>query len=220
MADDWISAFPQLGRLEEPARRLLADAARQVRVPAGAVLFREGSQCADYMLVLGGSVRVQMVGESGREIVLYRVERGQACVLTTCCLMAGEPYSAEGLAETGVEAVTLPAAAFRELLARSAVFRDFVFSVYGTRIADLLLLVEEVAFGRIDVRLARLLAERAGDGALAATHQELAVELGSAREVVSRQLKEFERRGWVALQRGRIEVRNRTALADLGGTPV
>ncbi|MDA8229983.1 MAG: Crp/Fnr family transcriptional regulator [Magnetospirillum sp.] len=208
-------AFTDLAALDADALRVLDASARPVVIPAGTVVFTEGGACSVYMLVTDGSVRVQKVSDGGREIVLYRVERGQSCVLTTNCLLAGENYSAEGVAETEVRALTIPAATFRVLLARSEVFRDFVFATYAARISDLLMLIEEVAFGRIDVRLAGWLAQRQTPEGIRTTHQEIATELGTAREVVSRQLKEFERRGWVALYRGRVEVRDASALARL-----
>lgn len=192
-------------------------ASRIVTIPAGTILFQDGTECANYVLVIDGAIRVQKVAENGREIVLYRVEAGQSCVLTTNCLIARDDYSAEGIAETEVRALILPAATFRALLARSEPFRDFVFSAYAARIADLLMLIEEVAFGRVDVRLAAWLRQHADrSGEIRATHQDIATELGTAREVVSRQLKEFERRGWVSLHRGRVVVTDADGLASLG----
>lgn len=208
--------FPALVGLDPDAARMLDQSARLAAIPAGTILFRDGTECSSYVLVVEGSIRVQKVAENGREIVLYRVERGQSCVLTTNCLIARDDYSAEGLAETDVKALVLPAQAFRSLLAQSPVFRDFVFSAYASRISDLLMLIEEVAFGRIDVRLGAWLRQHAGaEGAVSATHQDIAIELGTAREVVSRQLKDFERRGWVALHRGRLEILDRNGLASL-----
>ena len=213
MSENWIDAFPGLARLEEPARLILQKAAMVATLPAGAVPFRHGDSCESFLFVLSGTVRVHMTSETGREIVLYRVEDGQTCILTTCCLMSNEDYPAEAVTESEVSAVVLPAAGFREMVARSTVFRDFVFSTYGRRIFDLTLLVEEVAFQNIDLRLARFLVEAADTrGQLALTHQEVAVELGSVREVISRQLKEFERRNWVELRRGRIDVLDADAL--------
>ena len=218
MDHDWLEAFPALAALDEPAKRILGGSARVVTLPAGAMPFHQGSACEAYLFVVSGSVRVHMVSETGREIVLYRVEDGQTCILTTCCLMSREDYPAHAVTETEVTAAVLPAAAFRELVARSAAFREFVFSAYGGRIADLMLLVDQVAFHNIDLRLAHFLLESKGaDGRLDTTHQHVAVELGTAREVVSRQLKEFERRGWVALHRGRIDVTDADALDDLVG---
>lgn len=221
MNADFAASFPQFARLDPESAQLFAGQARVVTLPPGTAVFHDGSACVHYVLVIEGSVRVQKVAENGREIVLYRVESGQSCVLTTNCLISHGDYSAEGIAETEVKAMILPAAAFRLLLARSEAFRDFVFSAYATRIADLLLLIEEVAFGRVDVRLAAWLSQHSGqDGAIRATHQDLATELGTAREVVSRQLKEFERRGWVGLFRGRIEIKNRAGLESLRDSSV
>ncbi|EKV32012.1 transcriptional regulator, Crp/Fnr family [Caenispirillum salinarum AK4] len=213
------TAFPELAAIDGEGLRVFRDALRVMEVPPGTVLFSEGSECQAYVLVLDGSVRVQKISESGREIVLYRVERGQTCVLTTACLMTSAEYGAEGVAETPVKAAVLSAAAFQALLDASPAFRRFVFTVYAGRIADLLMLIEEVAFGRVDMRLAQALrahARRDGHATVTTTHQALATELGTAREVVSRQLKEFERRGWVALSRGRIEIRDDAALRALG----
>lgn len=216
MDQEISDSFPQFAHLDTESARLLQAAARVVDIPAGTVLFQDGSECSTYVLVLDGSIRVQKVSEGGREIVLYRVEAGQSCVLTTNCLIAREDYAAEGIAETDIRALVVPAATFRALLGQSEPFRDFVFAAYASRIADLLMLIEEVAFGRIDVRLAGWLRARAEEGPeIRATHQEIATELGTAREVVSRQLKEFERRGWVALRRGRLEIRDRAGLSSL-----
>ncbi len=176
-------------------------------------LFRAGDRCHTFLMVLDGTVRVQMTSETGREIVLYRVARGETCIVTTACLLTDAPYGAEAVAETDIDAVALAAGPFHELVARSAAFRDFVFASFGTRLTGMMMLIEEVAFGRIDLRLARFLADRCdAAGGLDTTHQALAVELGTAREVVSRQLKEFERRGLVALSRGRIQVPDPAAL--------
>jgi CRP/FNR family transcriptional regulator len=218
MEKELFEAFPGLSSLEDSNLPMLSASARPIQVPKSTVIFREGGSCQNFILMLSGAVRVQMISGLGREIVLYRVERGQTCVLTTTSLMAGTDYAAQGVAESDVQAVALPAPSFRELLARSAVFRTFVFSAFSTRISDLLLLIEEVAFGRIDVRLAQLLLDRCGrDGCVRATHQELSVELGTAREVVSRQLKEFERRSWVRLHRGYLELLDRASIGELSG---
>ncbi|CCG42420.1 Crp/Fnr family transcriptional regulator [Magnetospirillum molischianum] len=207
---------PSLPDLDRDSARVFDDAARLVRVPAGTVLFRDGATCQNYVLVVEGAIRVHKISEGGREIVLYRVESGQTCVLTANCLITARDYDAEGIAETDVEMIVLPVHAFRKLLALSESFRDFVFSAYASRLSDLLLLIEEVAFGRIDVRLAGWLAARIGPGGtIRTTHQEIAVELGTAREVISRQLKEFERRGWVRLGRGLIEPCDPIALRQL-----
>lgn len=220
MADTpaWLASFPALEAVSDPFVRTRLAMAQVMQLPPGVTVFRDGDVCRNYLLVLDGSVRVQKLSESGKEIVLYRVESGQSCVLTTSCLLSGEHYLAEAVTETDVRAVALPMAAFHEALGASRPFRDFVFRSFGERISGLILLVEAVAFGRMDTRLAQRLLERAdGSGALVATHQELAAELGTAREVISRLLKEFERRGWVRLGRGRVTLDDRNALQELAG---
>ncbi|RAU22552.1 Crp/Fnr family transcriptional regulator [Paramagnetospirillum kuznetsovii] len=218
MAEDGLAAFPGLANLDSDSARAFRQAARPMSVPAGTVMFRDGAECSNYVLVVNGSIRVHKLSEGGREIVLYRVERGQSCVLTTNCLIANENYGAEGIAETPVDLIILPSSTFKSLLAKSETFRDFVFSAFAVRISDLLMLIEEVAFGRIDARLAGWLSSRAeADTAIKATHQEIAVELGTAREVVSRQLKDFERRGLVELSRGSLKVLNHAALVGVAG---
>lgn len=204
---DWITLFPALANLEDETSARLIETSQAVSLPANQYVFRAGDESHNFLLVLSGSVRVQMISETGREIVLYRVDTGETCVLTTACLLGHDPYIAEGITETEVHAIAIPASVFHELLGRSAVLRDFVFQSYGARLANLMMLVEEVAFGRLDVRLARFLCENADAlGQLSMTHQKLAYELGSAREVISRQLKEFERQDLVKLNRGQITI--------------
>ena len=184
---DWTQSFPALTALDPVTRDRLITLARPVVAPSGTHIFAAGSPCGAFLFLLSGRVRVAKTGENGREIVLYRVEPGETCIVTTMCLMTGAAYDADGIAETDIQAQALPMGGFRELLALSAGFRDFVFLAFGTRIGDLLLLVEEVAFRRIDQRLAaRLLELSRHDADIGATHQDLAMELGTAREVISR----------------------------------
>lgn len=216
-SDTWITRFPGLSAGLEPAvgERLLRES-RIARVPAGTMLFGPGQPPTHLLLLLEGTVRVQQTSESGRDIVLYRVEAGQSCVLTTACLLAYEDYLAEGIAETDLVTVAIPRPVFDELLATSPGFRTFVFTAYSRRITDLFRVIDEVAFQRVDIRLAqRLIDLSRGKEIVPATHQDLASELGTAREVVSRQLQEFQRRGWVSQSRGSITLRDRAALEGL-----
>jgi len=214
---EWMHAFPALREANDAAWQQAAAKVKLATVPQGAVLFRDGDACGGYVMVMEGSVRVQKIDPEGREIVLYRVEPGQTCMLTTTCLLGSQAYPAEGVAESEVELAMLPADAFHVAMAASEAFRRFVFAAIGRRINDLMLLVEDVAFGRMDMRLARLLLKRSQKhGAqLDCTHQKLAFELGTAREVVSRILKDFERRNLVELRRGEVEVLDAAALTEL-----
>jgi len=219
MYQHWLDYFPALQTLEESLKEELASTATQVALPEGAHAFQVTDSCENYLFLISGTVRVQYLAESGREIVLYRVARGETCVLTTACLLANQEYAVEGIAETEVEAILLPHSGFDKLLACSDLFRNFVFSNYATRLTNLMLLIEEVAFGRMDMRIARCLLDRIdSNNQVSLTHRELAVETGTAREVISRQLKEFSRRNWVRLERGRVNVIDIDALRRLADT--
>lgn len=208
---DPLAAFPALAGLEPGARAALLGAAMPIAAPAGTVLFRPGEACERFVMLRSGSVRVQLLSDTGHEIVLYRVRAGETCVITTSCLIAHEAYSAEGISDGPVDALIVPLAVFEQLMATSAVFRGFVMAAFGTRLAELMHRIDDVAFRPIDARLAeRLLA--APQDTITTTHQALAVEIGTAREVVSRRLKAFERDGMVALARGAIELRDRDGL--------
>jgi CRP/FNR family transcriptional regulator len=216
MASDWIEDVPLLRRLDQPTRALLREAAVRKQVPRGAVLFRPGDQCVHFPLIVAGTVRVQRVTESGREIVLYRVSNNETCILTTASLLADDAYSAEGVAETDITAYIVPADRFAAMMNASADFRALVFDGYSKRIATLMSRIEEIVCTRINVRLAeRLLALKGADNRINVTQQALAADLGTAREVVGRTLKTFERSGWVKLSRGGAEITNAGALRAL-----
>jgi CRP/FNR family transcriptional regulator len=209
-----LERFPFLaglpaGRLE----RLLAEA-QLVHAPRGTVLFDARQPCRGFPLLLEGSVRVAKSSPGGREIVLYRVGPGQGCLLSGGCLLGDTDYTARAVAEEDATLLSLPPALFQELMLGFEPFRRFVFGMYGERLAEVMELVEEVAFRRLDARLAQLLASRGP--VIEATQQQLADELGSVREIVSRLLRQFEERGWVELARNRVTVRDARALAELG----
>ncbi|WP_289079369.1 Crp/Fnr family transcriptional regulator [uncultured Thalassospira sp.] len=213
---DWIMQFPGLSRLSAELRQYLTDNSRVIDIPVDTVIFGPGKPPEQLLLLLSGTVRVQKTSETGREIVLYRVHAGESCVLTTACLMAYEDYSAEGIAETGLQAVAIPRDVFDRMVADSPEFRQFVFMAYSRRMTDLFAVVEEIAFRRLDIRLAQKLIELSSEQqTIQTTHQKLAGELGTAREVISRQLAEFQRRGWIEQARGVIHILDRDQIKAL-----
>ncbi|HEX5612069.1 MAG TPA: Crp/Fnr family transcriptional regulator [Burkholderiales bacterium] len=208
-----IEQFPVFAGLPgAQADRLVAEA-QLLRAPRGSILFDAKQPCRGFPLLLDGSVRVTKTAPSGREILLYRVEPGQGCILSGGCLLGHSDYSATGIAEQDVTLLSVPPALFQELLLEHEPFRNFIFGMYGERLAEVMELVEEVAFRRLDARLAQLLIRRGP--VLEDTHQRLADELGSVREIVSRLLRSFEERGWVRLERERITVLDPKALSAL-----
>jgi CRP/FNR family transcriptional regulator len=208
--------FPELARSRDKVVTRALGAARRLKLPAGSAVFHVGSTCDKYLLVLEGSVRVQVLTDSGHSVVLYHVRAGESCILTTSCLLGDVPYPADGVTENSVVALAIDSAEFKRALGESPGFRKFVFRNIGKRFAKVIGHLTEIAFGSIDRRLAQALLQRLAAGrSVALTHQELATELGTAREVVSRHLKHFEQQGWVNLGRGRIQVLAEPALRRL-----
>jgi CRP/FNR family transcriptional regulator, anaerobic regulatory protein len=210
----WLESFPALLQLEPNAREILLKSARVVEAPIGTIGYREGGACGAYVMRLAGQSRVYKMSSSGREILLYRVAAGETCVITTTCLLGNSNYPASTIVEEPIRDVIIPSAAFNQLMVDSKVFRTFVMTNYGALISDLIVLLDEVAFHSLDARLAKLLLD-ANTETISRTHQLMADELGTAREVVSRQLKRFEQKGWVKLGRGQVEIANRNALEKL-----
>ena len=211
--DKLLQRFPVLAELPAKARQALFTQGMVHRMAAGATLFAPGNPCTGFPLILEGTVRVVKASPQGREILLYRVGPGESCILSSGCLLGHSDYSASGIAETEVTLFHMPANVFQELLLASVPFRQFVFGLLGARLSEVMELVEAVAFHRVDERLARLLIHRGP--MVSASHQMLADELGSAREVVSRLLSSFAARGWVKLERERVMVTDLKSLSAL-----
>jgi CRP/FNR family transcriptional regulator len=206
--------YPVLQTLPDALAARLAAEAQTIEVPAGAVLFDERQPCQGFPLVLSGCIRVLKCAANGRELPLYKVLPGESCIITSSCLLGHADYNARGVTEGKTRLVLLPRPLFDALLQTPA-FRDFVFGLFAERIADLMQLVEEVAFRKLDQRLANLLL---GKGRLLnVTHQQLADELGSVREMVSRLLKGFAEQGLVRLGREQIEILDPAGLRRIAG---
>ena len=196
--------YPAFEALDDARLDALLDECPIVNVEAGTVLFDDRSPCEALPLLVEGIVRVSKAGGSGRELQLYRVVPGEACILTSSCLLGKVAYNARGVAETGVVAVAVPQPVFQRLLSAHEPFRNYIFGLFAERIGELMQLVEAIAFQKLDQRLAALLL---GKGRrIHVTHQALADELGSVREIVSRLLKSFAELGLVSLGREQIEI--------------
>ena len=200
-------------------QELLASASI-VRLAAGSDYFHEGDICDQFALVGSGSLRVYKVGESGREITLYHVQAGESCLLNMTCLATGTPCPATARVETDVEAIVFKGEEFRRWMSTNELLRTYAFEMVATRFAGAMELIEEIAFQRMDRRLADYLAtqfadSRRGTRWIETTHAQIAAELGSAREVVSRLLKDFEHRGAIQLSRGRIQLENDRVLRSI-----
>lgn len=208
-----LQIYPMLGELPASTLDELFASATYMKVPAQAMMFDENQPCMGFPLLLSGSARVIKAAPNGRELHLYYVLPGEACILTSSCLLGRANYQARCLVQQDLELVVLPPAAFRVLFSHLESFRDHVFSRFSERLSDLLQLVSAVTFQKLDQRLAVALTARPSP--IQSTHQALADELGSLREIVSRLLKNFADQGWVRLGRERIEVVDAMALRRL-----
>ncbi len=199
-----LRLYPAFRSLRPAALERLLEEASVRKVPAGTVMFDETNPCQAFPMLIEGTISVSKVAPNGRELQLYRVVPGESCLLTSSCLLGNVPYSARGTAESDVTLVALPHEVFNRLVAEHEPFRTYIFSLFAERISELMQLVEAVAFHRLDKRLAALLL---GKGrVIQTTHQQLAEELGSVREIVSRLLKSFAEQGLVSLSREKIEI--------------
>lgn len=205
--DELRTAFPVIGRDPEALGELAAISTRR-RLREGLQVYSEGDACSSIAFVLSGGIRVYKLAESGREITLYEIGPGETCILNASCILAGLSYPANAACLADTDVLLVPAAGFKGLIGRNEALREFVFRILSERLAGVMELLSEVAFGRMDARLMEYLVEKSEDGRLAATHQRIADDLGTSREVVSRLLKDFERRGLVELSRGSIILLN------------
>ncbi len=215
---DRVSWTPEVREFAalEPETRAVLDRLVPTRVSSGAVLFRPGETVKGYVVVLEGRVGVSLLGPNGRDILLYEVTPGQSCIQSTLGLLGGDDYSAEALADRETRLVVIPRPVFLELVDLSPAFRKVVFAAFAERMQAMMQLIETMSFMRVEARLATLILDRADEaGALAITQAEIARAIGTAREVVSRRLDKLARAGAIRVERGRITLRDRTALEAL-----
>jgi CRP/FNR family transcriptional regulator len=199
-----LGQYPALRDLSAgELERLLGEGTLR-EVPAGTIMFDEAQPCMGFPFVLEGAIGVSKLSENGREIQLYSVDAGESCILTSSCLLGSVDYAAHGVALAPTTVFILPRPTFERLLRSSDSFRRYVFGLFAERISDLMQTVEEVAFKRLDQRLAALLLRRGPT--VRATHQQLADELGSVREIVSRIVRNFATQGLVQTGREQITI--------------
>jgi CRP/FNR family transcriptional regulator, anaerobic regulatory protein len=200
-------ALPILKRGDPQLVREFQQAASFVKIPAGKDVFVEGDQVDTIALLTSGVVRVYKIGATGREITLYRFGLGESCILTANAILSGQSFPAIATVEQDAEAVIIPADTFSDWVGRYDLWRRFVFDLLSQRLSSMMTIVDEVAFRRMDTRVAAFLLERArNQNPIPVTHQEIAAELGSSREVISRILEDFASLGLIRSTRGMVEI--------------
>ena len=219
MTPNWRSVLPELDKSADEITCRLLDSSKIISLKRNSTVFHQGDACNNYLIILNGKVKVFTRAENGREILLYRLFQGDSCVITTSCLFGHKNYPAEGQTETEVTALAIPANQFNDVPKNSEAFREMVFPAFSSHLSELITLVEEVAFGKLDVSLAKhLLEQRDENSILTSAHQNIATELGSAREVISRQLKDMKSKGYIEINRGNIKINDIYALQDVSSS--
>jgi len=217
MMPAWLEAYPELGAIQSASWRTAIETSRRRDFHEGETLFHEGEACQHFYLLGHGLLRLQRLSPDGHEITLCHISPGRLCYLTGLSLLAGGRHQAEVIAEQDGRLWLISGAHFRQAIAETPALREHLFAAFAQGMTEVLTLVEEVAFGDMKQRLAgHLLAHR--DRRIRMTHQALAAELGTAREVVSRLLKQLERQGLIRLGRGTVEIPDRDALERVLGS--
>lgn len=185
-------------------------------IPKGTVIFNEGDQCGGVAFVLNGSIRVSKVAKNGRKVILYSLGSGDCCILTIASVLSNISYPATATVEKDAEVILLPVQQFKMLMATNVELQQFIYKLISTRFLEIMTLIDDIIFRRIDERLIEFLLKKAhkdGD-IIEMTHEELSIQLGTAREVISRIMKGLERDGCVQLSRGKVRVISRSSLED------
>jgi CRP/FNR family transcriptional regulator len=208
-----VRVLPILEHADQGLLREFQQKAFFARIPEGHDVFVEGDRADAIALLISGVVRVYKIGETGREITLYRFGNGESCILTANAILSQKNFPAIATVEKEAEAVMIPAETFRDWVRRYDLWREFVFDLLSERLSSVMATVEEVAFRRMDERLVTFLLQRLGQSdSIQITHQEIAAELGSSREVISRILEDFSALGMISVSRGTIKLLDREAL--------
>ena len=212
---DLERAFPFISDLDSGLRQEFKTACSLKSIAQGSQLAHSGAVCQFMTFVLEGCIKIFKLSPEGREITIFRVMPGDCCIMSAACILSGKPFSAMAVAEEQVTAIAVRGVAFGDFFSRSPVLRQYVMGMFANRFEAMSMLLEEVTFKRMDKRLAKFLIQKPPQEKLETTHEAIAFELGTAREVVSRLLNDFQKKGYVRLFRGGLSIESREALLSL-----
>ncbi len=212
--------FEFIRNCEEQNYKEFLNEAIPIQLRKGDYICQQDNDCTHLALLMSGTVRIYKLAETGREITLYRIEAGQSCILTASCIQSNNPFPAFAVCDDSIEAILIPSHCLQKWLAESTTWRHYIFGLISQRMSSVISLVEEVAFRKLDQRIARLLIQyqnKSASSNINVTHQKIALELGTSREVVSRILMDFQSLGLVRLVRGSITVLNHEEMKNKVG---
>jgi len=212
--DRFFQTFPFLLDATEEIKFQVLNHTKVVTIPKGKIIFNEGDECTQMAFILSGTLRVYKTAENGREITLYRLRSGDSCILTASCIFSNTYFPAVAVAVNEVEAALIPSDIFRTWINRYEVWRNYTFNLLAQRFSEIMAVLEEVAFKRLDIRIARLILNLSENkqADVKIKHKDIAMELGSSREVVSRILEQFASENILVLKRGSIMVQDMNKL--------
>ncbi len=217
--ESWLKNFNSLHGLNDPLWRDACTRMRFTCIPSNTVIVSEGSRLESYLLLMEGKARFQKLSKNGRQITVLRVNGGQSCALATACLLSNSPLPASAITESDIWGGVISKADFLLCLQKSPSFRRFLFSNFANQLHDVMRLIEQLAFEPLDIRIANyLLANSDEQSVVNKSHQEIADELGTVREVVTREIRTLKNHGWISVARGYITLRNRVALSSLASS--
>lgn len=203
--------FPRLREAEKNVQDEFFNQGKVVSLTKSEFINMEGNSCNNVAFLLDGQARVYKISENGREITLYRIEAGESCILTVSCILSDKDFPAFAVADKDLQAIIVSSNTFQNWVRKYPFWQDYVFNLVSKRLGAIIAVVEEVAFNKVDTRIAKHLIN-ANKNIITETHQEIASEIGSSREVVSRILKDFEHEGLITLSRGKIKIENQQLL--------
>jgi CRP/FNR family transcriptional regulator len=212
-----IEQFQFLQQAETDFKQSFFERVNKIDLPANQPICHQGTQCSHLALVITGSARVYKLAENGREITLYRIGPGESCILTASCIMNGEPFPANAVSEEPIEALLINTADVIRWTDKTSAWRNYLFNLISSRLSEVIGVVEEIAFRRVDHRLADYLIQLSKHNGtrIESTHQTIASDLGTSREVVSRILKDLEQQQMITTARGVINICDSQRLIEI-----
>lgn len=210
--------LPFWGKMTAAEQQSFLTSTRKVRYPKGTILYHGGGECTGVEILISGRTRVFMTSPNGGEITLYRLLEGDSCVLSAACMIKSLNFEAHMEFEEDSQLYVIPQKVFKAVSDTNSAVKDFMLEVVSDRFSDVMWVMQQLVFTNMGKRLADALLEHSaltGSDSLQMTHEVLSRDLGTAREVVSRLLKQFERDGMVQLSRGTIEILDKKRLQGL-----
>ena len=212
---DWHLLYPQLASIADPAWIEAIQHLEPITVPGGTQAYVTGDECRNFLLLLNGNIRIYASGRGGREIVLYRIQPGEFCILSLVSFLQGSTFPANAVTENQVQALVMDRNIFIRAMKKSPALNDIMMMELSNRFLESINHVQELAFEPLDMRLANLLCRRFREKhglSIEITHNQLAQELGTTREVASRMLKDLERGNYIRLSRGKVSLYDNDAI--------